>query len=325
MWYWIGRDVQWLMHFVVLGGAAGVMLLCSTLTAAQGLPRYELSLGADYRLAEFDWSIAGELNGTAPNVLSELTWTDLEIPQVSAAARVNFGRHVVLQANGAYGEIISGKNQDSDYAGENRSSEFSRSNNAGRGRIDEASLALGYRFRVYDSLAGRYAHITPLAGYSLHHQNLKIKDGVQTIPATGPLADLSSTYDAQWQGPWLGLNMRLEAGERTALLVDMAYHWADYSAEADWNLRDDLAHPVSYRHAATGEGVIAALGVVHALSRHWEVVARIESQHWTTDPGVDTVYLIDAGSGAVSAVTTRLNAVHWKSRLLGITAIYRFM
>jgi len=325
MRHWIGRrDFLRLIHSLVLGGAAGMALLHSSLSAAEGLPRFEMSLGADYRLAKFDWSIAGDLAGANPNVLSELTWRDLEIPQVNAVARVGFGDNVVLQAYGDYGQIINGENQDSDYLGDNRSLEFSRSNNDGRGNIDDLNVALGYHFLAFDPLAGHYAHITPLAGYSLHHQNLKIKNGVQTIPATGPLADLDSRYDAQWEGPWVGLNLRLEAGTRTALLIDMAYHWADYSAEADWNLRDDLSHPVSYRHDTNGRGVVAVLGVIHTLSRHWEVLTRIESQHWSTDSGVDTVYLVDTSSGAVSATTTRLNGVHWKTRLLGVAAIYRF-
>lgn len=306
-------------------GIAGLIAACPAATSARGLSHFEFSLGVDYRLGEFDWNIAGDANGANPNILSELSWVDLEIPQVTASMSAHFGDHVVLRADGAYGRIINGKNQDSDYAGDNRTLEFSRSNNAGRGDTDDTSLALGYRFVVFDEAAGRYAHITPLAGYSLHHQNLKIKNGVQTIPATEPLPGLNSTYDAEWQGPWLGVNMRLEADERTALLVDLAYHWADYAAEANWNLRDDLAHPVSYRHDSQGQGVIAALGITHVLRRHWAVLVRLESQHWSADPGTDIVYLVDATTGAPQPPsTTRLNAVHWVTRALGAAVIFRY-
>lgn len=322
MRYWLAEGVaQRFTYFAVL---AGWGLLYSSLSVAQSQPHFEFSLGADYRLAEFDWNIAGDLSGASPNILSELTWSDLEIAQVTAAARMDLGRRVILQINGDYGQIISGNNQDSDYAGDNRTAEFSRSNNTSRGNVDDVSLALGYPFRVFDMMVGKYALITPLIGYSVHHQNFVMKDGVQTIPASGPFSGLNSSYNAQWVGPWLGMNMRLQANARTMLFIDMGYHWADYQAEANWNLRDDLTHPVSYRHSATGQGVVAALAVSRTLSKRWEVLMRIEAQRWTTEPGVDVVYEVDATTKAIQASATRLNEVNWKSHALGVAAIFHF-
>lgn len=305
--------------------AAGLIMAASySSAAAEAASRYALSLGADYRRAQLDWNIAGDLSGHNPNIRSELTWRDLDIAQVSAVASAAMGEHVVIQAGGDYGEVASGKNQDSDYAGDNRSLEFSRSNNDAAGSVSDAGIGLGYRFRFFSQEAGRHVLVTPMAGYSVHYQNLTIGNGAQTIPATGPIAGLNSTYDAGWEGPWLGLNMRFEVSERTTIVADTAYHWADYTARADWNLRNDVAHPVSFRQGANGAGVVAALAVTHTLNRDWEIVARLESQNWTAGPGADILYTVDGKTGKIQPLATRLNAVHWKSQLAGLAAAYHF-
>ena len=292
--------------------------------AAQGVSRFDISLGADYRRAQLDWNIAGDIGGTSPNTLSELIWRDLEIAQLSAVAQANLGDRVVIQGSGAYGRIMNGINQDSDYLGDDRSVEFSRSMNKGTGSISDASLGIGYRFRFIDDAVGRSASIIPMVGYSDHRQNLRIKDGMQVVPASaaGPIPGLDTTYDAEWQGPWLGLNMRLEASERTAILVDLDYHWADYSAVADWNLRSDLAHPVSFRHDTKGTGIVTVVALAHRFGSHWELLARLESQHWTGKTGVDTTY--DTSTGSIVTDSTQLNVVHWRSRVAGLAATYHF-
>jgi hypothetical protein len=313
-----------LKRAALLCGGLGVTLMLSNTAGAQGLSHYNIIVGADYRRAQLDWNIAGNNAGTNPNVLSELTWRDLEIAQVSAVAQAILGDHVVVQGSGDYGQVMHGKNQDSDYLGDNRTLEYSRSNNEGTGNISDASFGLGYRFRLLDSSVGHYAQVIPLAGYSIHSQNLKIKNGMQVVPASaaGPIPGLDTAYDAEWKGPWLGLNMRLEASARTSILVDLGYHWADYSAEADWNLRNDLAHPVSFRHDAKGTGIVTTVAFTHMLNRHWEFIARLESQHWTSNTGVDTSF--DTSTGSVQAETTRLNVVHWRTRLAGVAASYHF-
>lgn len=310
-----------------LRGSRYIVLMMAALVgapaAAQDDIRYGLSLGTDYRQAELDWNIAGDIHGGNPNVLSELRWHDLEIAELNGALLAERG-DVMVEAAGAYGRIISGRNQDSDYLGDNRQREFSRSNNDSGGDIADASLAAGYRFRLHDEAARHYGYIVPKFGYSLHRQDLQIRNGVQTVPASGPIAGLDSHYDAQWQGPWLGAALQLEAGPHTALLIELDYHWADFSAKANWNLRDDLAHPLSFRHDSRGSGLVATLAISHDLSRYWTVSGRLESQHWSAEPGRDTFYSVDPDTGQVQAQATRLNAVHWKSQALGVAATYRF-
>src|SRR5690349_6645454 len=89
--------------------------------------KYGLSAG--YRRDDFTWSIAGDSAGGSPNVLSELTLSKMPIYQVTAGIETVFPGQVVTQLGLGYGWVAGGRNRDSDYLGDNRTLEFSRSEN----------------------------------------------------------------------------------------------------------------------------------------------------------------------------------------------------
>ena len=300
------------------------MLLHSTLVEAQAPLHFDFSLGTDYRRAQLDWNIAGNFAGTTPNILSELIWSDLEIAQIAGAARITVVDRIVLQGRVVYGAVLNGKNQDSDYNGDYRTQEYLRSNSKGGGEIGEGSIAFGYHWRPYMAALKRYVHVTPLLGYSRELQYLTVSDGRQTIPPTGAIANLDSNYNAEWSGPWLGLNLRLNADARNSVIINAEYHLADYYAEANWNLREDLAHPVSFKHWTQGYGFIVSMAFRRAMAEHWDLVVRMESQKWRGRAGVDTLYTIDPTTKVLQPTATRLNEVNWQSLSAGVAATYHF-
>src|SRR4030065_2495 len=179
-------------------------------SAATDIP-VTLAVSAGQRKDDLGWSIAG--NGV--NVLSELKWENMAIAQLQAAAEFHLKNDLRLRARLGYGVIDSGNNQDSDYDGNNRTLEYSRSNNKAGGDVLDASIGFGKRLRMRDLSAGRSFYVTPFVGLSMHRQNLTMTDGVQTIssastPPLGPLPGLASSYDAQWMGPWLGAEALVE-------------------------------------------------------------------------------------------------------------------
>jgi len=278
-----------------------------------------VEVGYGYRRDSFDWNIAGDIQGDNPNVLSELKWKDLLIHEVHLGLRTNLKKSFVLKGSISYGEIVSGDNRDSDYAADNRELEYSRSiNEADKGHTLDSQLGAGYRFWLISETIS----IVPLAGYSYHRQHLTMTDGYQKVtwpggPPLGPFEDLDSSYDATWQGPWLGLEMTLEAERFTKAQLPISfyaayeYHWADYHAEADWNLRDDFMHPKSFEHEADGTGVVASLGVCIRLSDRWLVTLGYETEEWSTERGVDRVFLKNN-----TTIKTRLNEVNWQSDVI---------
>jgi outer membrane protease len=288
----------------------------------------EVGLSSGYREDEFDWNIAGDASGENPNVLSELTWDDLQIFQFKIGVKTIVSRRFYLRGSFGYGWIFDGDNQDSDFAGDNRTLEFSRSNNsADDGDVLDASLGVGYQFRI----AKDKWKITPLVGFSYHEQNLTLKDGEQTVskpalappgvtpPPLGPFAGLDSKYEAEWTGPWLGVDVSFQPIERLIIRGTFEYHWADYEAEANWNLRTDLAQPKSFAHDADGEGIVLSIGLDYAVIEKFSLNVTFDYQDWSTDPGTDKTYFADG-----TTAKTQLNEVNWQSYAIMAGASYRF-
>jgi len=275
----------------------------------------DLSVSAGYREDNLDWNIAGG----GVNVLSELSWKNLAIAQVQVAAKINIKNDWRIRADLGYGTIMSGANQDSDYSGNNRTLEFSRSNNKAGGDVVDASVSIGKTLRLLDQTVGKFIYITPSLGLSVHQQNLTMTEGAQTIPAVGPIAGLDSSYDTQWQGPWAGIEALIETGGNLSLTASAEYHVADYSAKANWNLRDDLAHPVSFKHTAKGQGIVGSVGASYPVARNWTMNLTLKYHQWSTRAGSDLVYFSDGSVGYA-----RLNTDNWESTAYNLEIVHQF-
>ncbi len=295
----------------------GLALLVSTPDADARSPWLALALEAGAREDRLDWNIAGSLDGTGPDVLSELIWSRLRIAEFRARAAVPLRGPWLLALQGGYGRIHSGLNRDSDYLGDQRTLEYSRSENRGGGAVQDWSAALAWRRPLAGE--GRPGYLTLLAGVARREQRLTITDGMQTVTdgtvPLGPIEGLDSRYRARWQGPWLGL--RLDAPWRPAgfLSLTASYHWADFEGIGDWNLRQDWDHPVSFIHETTGRGIEAGLELERPLAGRWRVGLQARLRRWRGRPGLDTVRQRTAGG--ITLLRTRLNQVRWLSLAAG--------
>jgi hypothetical protein len=290
-------------------------------TQAGGLEA-ALELSAGYRQDNLDFNIAGSLAGTNPNVLSDVAWSDLDIYQFKAALRASFNEAFYMRGSLARGWIFGGNNVDSDFLGNNRTLEFSRSNNsADDGSVWDATLGVGYPFKF----ASKRLRVIPLVGYSFSVQNLTLTDGFQTVSLppsgqpVGPIAGLNSTYETEWRGPWIGVDLSWAVTDRITLLSSFEYHWATYEAVANWNLRSDLLPSRSFEHDADGRGIVASAGAEYLLKESWYVGLNVTYQEWSTDHGVDRVFLADG-----RVLETRLNEVNWDSFAVFAGVTYRF-
>ena len=299
---------------------------------------WRLSIDIGYRTDDVDWNIAGltptmflipALQGQSVNILSELTWSDLEIIQLELGLARIFPNRFVLKGTFAYGVVFDGDNQDSDYAGNNRTFEFSRSNNsADDGSTADVSIGFGYNLSFFTDVIG----LSPLIGLSYHEQNLTLTEGVQTVSnfgwptPLGPFSGLDSSYDASWWGPWIGLesNVRIYKTDGTSLahefLIGIEYHRVvDYYAAATWNLRADLAQPKSFEHDADGSGIVYWARWNYFFSPQWGLSLSGKYQEWETDPG--KVRIFGAFGGEAE---TPLNEVNWESFSLMVGVTCRF-
>jgi len=315
--------------FTPLLGLAFLLLLIASiaffsyLELAQAADiKTDLSLSTGYRVDDLSWNIAGNIYGGNPNVLSELTWSDLETLQATVGGRVLVNEWLYLRGSLGYGWTFSGGNLDSDFLGNNRTQEYSRSSNsADGGRVLDGAIGLGYQFSF---LSGKF-RLSPLLGYSYSAQELTLKDGVQVIatpgwtPPAGPIQGLDSTYDASWLGPWLGIDLSFEVTERVTLFGSFEYHWATFDSESNLNLRNDLAHPKTFEQDADGRGFLITLSAEYLLTGPWSLNMAFNYQKWSADPGRDRLYYANG-----SIAETRLNEVNWDSYALMLGLVYRF-
>jgi hypothetical protein len=283
--------------------------------------RAEMSVRSGYRKDDLDWNIAGV--GGVPNILSELTWNDLEIAEVKVSTRLYTQDNWIFGLDAGYGHIFNGNNQDSDYLGNNRSMEFSRSNNsADEGEVYDISLSAGYRYLWQHKIkANQYSgELRPLVGVSYHAQNLKSVEGYQTIPVLGSFSGLDSSYDASWFGPWLGVEGLLSVNQYWTFSAGIEYHYAWYDATANWNLRTDFAHPESFTHEAQGMGLVTKLGGKYQFRDDLSVDLSLNYQDWrAAKNGKDRTFFANGAE-----VEIRLNEINWNSFAANLGLNYSF-
>ena len=279
------------------------------------------------RIEELRWSIAGNSAGTNPNIRSELIWSDVHSQQLSLNGRAMLLRYAYLRSDLNYAWVQNGKVHDSDYNRNHRQGVYSRSLSQASGdQLWDLSLAAGYPFLL---IKNRMV-VAPLLGYSYHVQNLRITNGTQIItwpegPELGKLQGLDSTYRTRWMGPWLGCDVRYRFDGSQAidppmeLGLALELHWADYDAEANWNLRSDLDHPTSFEHEARAMGCTIACEWLIQLATQWDLSVRFAYQRWETSHGINRVHF-NSGSTA----TQRLNEVKWTARSFMLGATYHF-
>jgi len=236
----------------------------------------------------------------------------LHIFQVKTDTQIVWNNILRLEGLFDYGWIIDGKNQDSDYLTDNRGGESSRSNNVtDDDDVFDFSLGAGLQFylnaKEIEELLSDQLKIVFLGGYSYHEQNLRITDGFQTIPATGSFGGLNSTYQTEWDGLWAGLEFS-GIKDRFTGLARFEYHWVDYYAEADWNLRTDFAHPKSFEHIADGTGMTLIFDGSYRLNNAWSLDLNVDVKNWSAGAGIDRTF---SSTGTISE--TRFNEVNWIS------------
>lgn len=278
-------------------------------------PNYDLDVGvkAGYRTSELKWNIAGNFAGTSPNILSELKWEKINgyqfEPNIEYTQKTGQLRGLNLQASINKSITNSGKNQDSDYAADNRNSEFSRSNNSSdAGHAEGFSASVGYAFDLSNDHKKNLTRFTTLVGYAIQNQTFTMRDGLQTIPATGAFPNLRSSYDMELSTPFVGAELSSYFADVHHLKLKARYSRGDYNGTGHWNLRSDFAQPDSFTHDAKGTGYL--FGAEYG----WEFYPRVQLtlsstyNYFKTDNGLDITYFSDGTRGG-----TRFNEAKWQS------------
>lgn len=308
--------------------------------ASQSLPvEITTTANAGYRVDELKWNIAADPSGTVePNILSELTWDKIQgataEAKVKVRAKEGWLENLVVEGSAIRSATLSGDNQDSDYFSNNRADEFSRSNNSSdTGWMQRYSGSLGYGWKM-QAQRTHVMTLTPKIGYQYSKQRFVMRDGVQTVasvlvdsfgnqtpitPPLGPFAGLRSRYETEVSGPTVGLEYDLKMYQSHHLNISGAYFWGDYEGVANWNLRDDFAHPRSFDHQIDIDGWMIGATYGFAFTENLELLVNLQYETWNGEDGRDTVYFSDNTS-----TSTRLNEVDAKALAVSAGVSYQF-
>lgn len=286
-----------------------------------------------YRNDALDWRVAPA--DEQPDILSELSWRNVGLAGLEWQGNWPLAPDWALQTKLAGASYISGTVQDSDYGASGRNAEFSRSTADAR-RSHAADAEIGLLYRLAHSRPDS-AGVALTTGLAWHRQALRMGRAQQQVsrpelcPDTlcskdsggvpvGTAFDTHSSYNADWRGAYLGTLLTFELQPGLTLELNYRYQRLKYAAEANWALREEFAHPISYTHEAWGhlhDGGLALTSKTGNGAIQLEAFFRKARTHNGTD---DTRW---AEPGGVAAGTTmRLQDVQWRS--VGLSLGYRF-
>lgn len=327
--------IKWILFVILVIPNVSLGYKYTTSSDFSREDKFSFSLETGYRRDNLNWNIASDLLGvTSPNILSELTWRDIESYSTKASFylpfRTNWGSFF-LDAGITYAYSFSGENQDSDFNEDNRVDEWSRSIN----KIDgtyfvDYEVNLGYKL-----FKSRFIDLSSIAGFGYYTQFLKLKNLHQVIsgtnntgrsqpPAVGTTdPTLNSSYYAEWNGFNIGLSLSLKPTQKQSLKITGKYFpIAEYYGEGNWNLRNFI-----FKHGFTNNIQGFHLNAKYGLTLHRRFLnvyslngqkktntkfvslyVCIDYKTFKTDSGLDATYQSGQQIGR-----QKLNEVNWNT------------
>ncbi len=269
----------------------------------QAQNRIEIDLSMAYQTDDFKWSIAGNSQGQNPNILSEVSWQNLQGPTYYLGIYLPIFSKIALQAS--YGQffILNGRVNDTDYLEDNRTSpSFTVDLESNKGNSRNFQLGLSYQWQL------NKIKLKPILAYNLSQQLLYLQDN----------NNLNSSYKTNWYGVMAGLNVKYPLLKSLEFSHNLDYHQLKYRAVANWNLIENFAQPESFKHYANGYAISGATKVMYLFHSKINPFAFFRLQLWNTGKGIDEVFY---ANGTQSY--TQLQDVTRKSTALGIGINYK--
>lgn len=279
--------------------------------------QYKIDLEFGLRQDHMAWDVAGNLRGTNPNQAHTYQVKQDDTPLIHLGYRFIGDQRWYIKGHAAWAQAFSGSFQQSDYNGNNQQGEYGRLNSrADIGSAAERSIAFGYQVRRSEQQLG----ITPLVGYAWHRQAYQLTDAERIIcdnsaaplacnGQVGPMADFDSSVSSRWRGPWLGLDLRWAPMERWTMILEWQHHTVHVDNRVQWNLRTDLAQPISQTHNGTAKGEHWGLGFSYALARPNTFVSLNLRQRQFATQAITEVSSLASGERQ----SRKSNGLNWRS------------
>lgn len=256
-----------------------VALLCCVKFAKGQNNQFAFATGAAIDVSNFQWSIAGNLEGKSPNILSELVFK--KITSLGFYFDGTYKPLKYLELNGYYqrNDVVSGNGTDADYQNDNRTNvSYKEPFSSNKGQLE--IFGAGGNF------------------YFLCKGNLKFKSGISYVSTTqnfqilnADFGNLNSTYSAKWQSARLLAGGSYKVIERLSVWGSLSYSLIKYSSKANWNLIEIFRHPVSFEQHATGYGAEGEIGLNYMFNSLFTLTMSGDAGRRKIYKGIDRSYL----------------------------------
>ncbi|SDC63056.1 Outer membrane protein beta-barrel domain-containing protein [Niabella drilacis] len=283
-----------------------LFLLCSTAFCVKA-QRNEIRVAAGYGRSDLHWSIAGNIDGEDPDILSELVWSRLRGPLWNGGIRYYFKNRLGIELNAGYHSIQQGRVTDRDYAGDHRQDNYynEQFNSGGRDVLIDA--AVNYNIGILADF-----QIRPFIGYTLKKQEALLLGDEEKEK------DLHSSYKTTWMGGRAGLNA-IGVFNRFDIRMNCSGGLLNYKADALWNLIGNFAKTVSFRHRTHAYQVDGNIEMGYTFWKKIRVMGYYQITHGDAWKGTDRAYYTDG-----STIDTRLNWVTTTGTAFGAGLSYLF-
>ena len=294
---------------------AGLMVLNIAAVSCASDMTVRIAPTAALRADAFSWS-----EGDDGRWESVLDWNTLLILQagleLEALLEDDEGTGFTFAGMFSVGSILSGESSDRDYSyGDLTIESFSDT----EGEVSDWRAEVGYRFRIDEFAFNRTWYLDILVGYSQHNMDLENRNLLQTLPDPDSRAGAVASYDSTWEGPYLGGQVMLDVSGPLVFYGRLTISKTDFSGVADWKLRTDFAHPVSFEQEADGWGTSMRAGAGYRVSDSVTLTGTLLLDAMVAEDGRDRTYFSDG-----TFVDIDLYEVNWSSFGLQGALVYNF-
>jgi len=284
-----------------------LIMFCNVMIMKGQNKPFSIEVGGSLAITNFQWSIAGNLQGQSPNILSELTFEKIIATGGYLTASYKLAEHLTLTASFQKNTVISGNGTDADYKENNRmDATYQVSFNSNKGVMDNFRIGCAYNIIA----SARFKLNTELF-FANSLQNFNILDL--------NYQNLNSTYKANWKSADIGVSGSYALTKRLSVLGAMSYGLNKYNSEADWNLIEIFRHPISFKQHANGDEFEGRAGLNYMLNSNFSILLCGKLGQMRSYKGLDTSFLQNGNE-----VKTQFNGANDNFYELKLGAMFSF-
>ena len=256
--------------------------------------KFTVSVAPSYSNTNLSWSIAGNIEGTSPNILSEVKYYNILVFDPSMKLVYRGVRNLEFSLGFQKGWTLGGKVSDRDFAEDNRTAlTYDETFDSNKGWVNGLSIGGSYYFLNSENFLVR--------GHLIFNNEVQ-----RYYSLKDEIPNLKTTYQTNRKAVLLGLGGVYSIGEKVKIPLDIFYSLNRITSEANWNLIEAFQHPLSFQHFADGNGYSMDLGVEHQLNQIISTYFNLEINSFNTRAGIDKVFF---KTGEIEK--TRLNGIHY--------------